>query len=120
VAAIRVCLAQLDPGVVGVLASLATVQSDDLARALGAGCSSALATLVLTDGATRQRLSAVLSAKKLRRCDMLALSMINNFRGDTGAGDRTNCRCVAPMSYRIVRRLNEVALVLQYTPATMC
>lgn len=101
--ALEISLASGDPGVLGVMACLATVEDDDIARVLSLAVGSSLATLVVEDAAARKRVSAAIErAGHKKRCDMLAMTMVTQFQSGTGGaeasacnvGDRRACLCL--------------------------
>lgn len=84
-AAIDRVLASGDEGVLGVVAQLATVADNALARLASYVCRSLLPVVVVRDADTRQRIQALLAAQRYAVLpDMLAQTHANPYRGKSG------------------------------------
>ncbi|KAK9843600.1 hypothetical protein WJX84_002029 [Apatococcus fuscideae] len=92
-AALDDCLESEEPGLVGVLAQLGTVDDHRLARILAAHYRSLLAVLIVAGEKTRQTLSRRLQSANRPQPDILCLTHSQPFRGPGGeAPGMENCQ----------------------------
>lgn len=73
-----------DPGLVGVVAQLGTVDDPQLSAVLAANMRSSLGTVVVADAPARQRLAAALAQQRYGAPDMLPMSLMVGSSGKAG------------------------------------